>query len=235
MSQKKRNKYFFKEKEIIRLKIKDAELHQAIRNQGWVELEKPVHNGYYAEWILRSDIQKREDVMFYQEALDACKDKIWSRNPDFKYKERKTKKMVVNKPKLLLINKEKYEKLSPSAKKFFVEDTTKSRKYWKYGYSDKFYRCTLTYELVVLVTKAYITHRREHDNVLYQMDAENEKMLYKAANGHPWVGSRNSGFPKWWRKHENKKEKLQAERKLVETIKIYKSLDDKPNKKNSEE
>lgn len=224
MTQKKRNKYFFKEKEIYRLKAKDAELNDAIRNQGWIELEKPVHNGYYAEWVLREDISRRDDVAVFQEALDACKEKIWSRNPEFKYKNRKTKKWEVAKPKLKTIHKEQYEKLSLSARKLFVE-STKTAKYWRYGYTDKEYRCTLSYELVVYITKAYITHRREHDNVLYQMDAENEKMLYQAANGHPWTGG--SSYPKWWRKHELKKEKLKEERKVIDVVKGYKGIKSK--------
>jgi hypothetical protein len=230
MSRKKRNKYFFKEKTLIRLRMKNDEIRDAIRSQGWIELEEPIHNGYYAEWVLRDDILRRDDVAAFQEALDVCKDKLWGRNPEFRYKNTKTKKWEFAKPKLKSINKERYEALSPSGKKLFYEDTTKSSKYWRVGYTDKKYRCTLSYELVVKITKAYITHRREHDGVLYQMDGENKKMMYKVAgNDNPWGSS--SGNSRFWRKHENKKEKLQAERKIVETVKAYKSLDDKPYKK----
>ena len=45
MTQKKRNKHFWKEKQLIRLRMKDVEINKAIRNQGWVELEEPIRYG----------------------------------------------------------------------------------------------------------------------------------------------------------------------------------------------
>ena len=225
MGQKKRNKYFFKEKELIRLQTENAKIREAIRNQGLVELDEPIHNGYYAEWILRDDILRRDDAAVFQEALDACKERIWSRNPEFRVKNRKTKKWDKINPKLRTINKQKYEALSPSAKKHFVEDIFQSKRYWRYGYTDKVYRCTLTYELVVRISKAYITHRKEHDNILYQMDAENDKMMNIVSNGNPWGGG--SGNSKWYRKYENKKEKLAEERKIVDIKKSYPTITSK--------
>lgn len=223
MTQKKRNDKFFKEKKLIALRMKDAEISAAIRNQSLVELDEPIHHGYNAEWVLRDDILKRDDAHVFQEALDACKGKIWNRNPEFKFKNTKTKRWEKVNPKLHKLNKVKYEALSPSAKKFFYE-TTKSTKYWRIGYNDKEYCCTLSYELVVKITKNYITHRREHDNVLYQMDAENEKMMYAVAgNNNPWGGN-GYGNPKWYRKFENTKEKLKAARELVEVKKIYPNI-----------
>lgn len=200
--------------------MKDREIHEAIRNQGWVELEEPIHNGYYAEYVLRDDILRRDDAHIYQEVLNACTAKIWSRTPEFKFKNKKTKRWEDIKPKLKDIKKEEYEKLSLQAKKFFYE-STKPRN-WRYGYSDKWYSCTLSFELVVKVTKAFITHRREHDGVLYQMDAENEKMMYiVAGNGNPWGGGRYRS-EKFFNRVENKKEKLKAERKLRDFVKKVK-------------
>jgi hypothetical protein len=222
MTQKKRNPKFFKEKKLIELRMKDHEINMAIRNQSLVELDEPIHHGYNAEWILRSDIEKREDAHVFQEALDACKKMIWGKTPEFRVKNSKTKRWENVKPGLKKINKAKYDALSPSAQKFFFE-TTKSAKYWRVGFNDKEYQCTLSYELVVKITKHYITHRREHDNILYQMDAENEKMLYKVAgNDNPWGAGKN--YPKWYRKVENAKEKNRASRELVEVKKIYPSI-----------
>lgn len=224
MTKKKRNNNYWKEKTIIRLKMEGDEITQAIRNQGLVELETPIHHGYHAEWVLRSDILRREDAAAYQEALNACKGIIWSKHPDFKYRNRKTKRWEKINPKMHDIKKEQYDSLSPTAKKFFVENTGKERKYWRYGFSDKWYICTLSYELVAKISKHYITHRKEHDNILYQMDAENKKMLYKTSDGHPWTGGGNS---KWWNKHENKKIKLQAEREINEIKKVYPNITNK--------
>jgi len=224
MSEKKRNKYFLREKQLIRFKKKDREIWEAIGNQGWVELETPIHDGYYAEWVLRDDILRRDDANAFQEALDACKEKIWCKKPDFKYKNRKTKKWEVQNPKMLTITKDKYEALSPAAKKFFFE-SAETKRYWQLGFKQKHYACSLTYQLVVKVSKAFITHRREHDGVLYQMDAENEKMMFQTAgDNNPWG---NRGWKnKFWRKHENKKEKFKTQREIVDKIKTYKTTHD---------
>jgi len=211
---KKRNKYFLKEKEIIRLKMKDNEINKAIGNQGWIELEKPVHHGFYSEFILRADIQRRVDVAFYQEALDACARRVWCKDEKFKRRNWKTKKMEDLLPELAPIYKEVYEKLSNGAKKFFVE-TKMDSKNWRYGYTNVKYVCILSYELVLLKSKAYITHRREHDNILYQMEAENEKRLYDISDDHPWGGY---GYGRFWKRHEFKKEKVVAERELKKIL-----------------
>jgi hypothetical protein len=105
---KHQNKYFLREKKIINLKLKDREISDAIRNQGYIELEKPIPHGYDAQWVLRDDILRRSDASAYQEALDACSRSIWSKDKSFKTKDYKTKKWFVQQPILKPINKETY-------------------------------------------------------------------------------------------------------------------------------
>ncbi len=217
---KKRNKHYWKEKQLIRLKLEDAKNHEAIYNQGLIELDEPIPHGYNAEWVLRSDISRRDDAHVYQEALDACKGMIWSKTKDFKYKNWKTKKWFVKKPDLKKINKAKYDALSVSAQKFFYEDTSSKRNYF---HKDTYYGCNLSFELVVKITKSYITHRREHDGLLYQKEAEIKEAMYRVSNGHPWGGY---GDNKWYRRHESKKIKLAEERRIVEVEKAYKNIGD---------
>lgn len=209
------NKHFIKEKKIIRLKKEDEKNYKAIGNQGYIELEKPIPHGFNAEWVLRDDILRRDDAWAFQEALDACNETIWSKDVSFKAKDYKTKKWYVKQPKLKCINKEAYEKLSPTAKKFFVEDISYERRYWRYGFNDKYYRCTLSYELVVKITQSYITHRREHDSILYQIDAEIEDQLYRISDGYPWGGN---GRGKFWKKLDLKREKIIAKKELREQL-----------------
>lgn len=212
---KKRNKHFWKEKQLIRLRLEDQKNSDAQRNQGLVKLEEPIHHGYNAEWVLRKDISQREDAHVYQEALDACKGSIWSKNKDFRYKSRKTKTWHIAKPKLKHINKAEYEKLSPSAKKFFHEDISYKKNYF---HRDTFYICTLSFELVTKISKSFITHRRIIDNILLQEEAEIEKAMYNISP-NPWGYRR--GSERDWQRHEDKKVKLAEERKIVEVKKSY--------------
>jgi hypothetical protein len=73
--------------------------------QGYIELAIPIHDGYDSTFVLRPDILNRTDASAYQEALDICNTKIWSKKLDFKYYCRSQKKWFEVKPKLSNINK----------------------------------------------------------------------------------------------------------------------------------
>lgn len=219
---KRRNDKFLKEKKVIGLKIAEQENRDAIRNQGYIELEKPYHYGYNATYVLRDDILNKMNADAYQEALDACVEMIWCRNEDFIYEDWQTKKKYVAKPKMKKINQAEYDKLSPAARHFYFESNMFDYRYWREGYKDKHYYCTLSYELKIVITKNYITHRREHDSVLYQTKDEIDKQLYNITNGCPW-GSSYSSF-KFFNRLEDKSGKLQAKRELTEVKKTYKGI-----------
>ena len=210
----RRNKHFYKEKLIQELRIEKDIVNTAIYDQGWIKLDKPYHQGYNAKWVLRGDISRREDAKHYQRALDVCNKTVWSRNKDFRYKNYKTKRTETLLPGLKNISKKQYESLPPQVRKFFRRDLSTLND-WRYGYRDITYRCILTYELVVHKWKTYVTHRREHDGVLYQRVAEIEKRIYDLTDDHPW-GSYSEG--KFWRKSEYRKKKNVAKRELKEEL-----------------
>ncbi len=214
---RRRNKHFLKEKEIQRLKNEGSLIHDAIHSQGWVKLDKPYHQGYNAKWVLRKDIARREDAEDFQRALDISNKTVWSRNKDFRYKNHKTKKVEILLPGLKPISKKQYESLPPQVRKFFRRDLS-SIQNWRYGFRDITYICILTYELVVLKTKTYVTHRREHDEVLYQREAEIEKRLYDLTDDHPWG---NYGDGKFWRRRALRMKKTIAKHELREEINDY--------------
>ena len=56
---KKRNKFFERHKEYMSLSKREDELLTLIRNQGYIELEKPIPHGWYKEFDLRDDIKRR--------------------------------------------------------------------------------------------------------------------------------------------------------------------------------
>jgi hypothetical protein len=212
--QKHSNKYFLKAKKIRKLKKEQEKITKAIRNQAYIPLDKPIHHGYNAEYVLRDDYSRRKDADAYNEALSVCMISVWSRKIDFMYKCPKTKRLRKRLPILDKINLEKYENLSTNAKKLFVEYTGPKHKYWRYGFGDKLYSCTLTYEIVVKISNAYITHRREHDSILYQEESELESQLYQTTPA-PWGGY---SMPKFWRKHSYKQTKNVMDKEMRDII-----------------
>ena len=180
-----RNDKTAKEKEVYALKRKLDSINTLKRNPEYIELEKPIHDGYIAYYKLRDDVLSRKDGQAYIEALQVCNANLWCDNKDFKYFEKK--KWVKKNPTLRKINKAMYDALSPTAKKFFYETTIKD-KYWRDGFRDIHYECSLSYELVRVVKKDYITHRKVLDPKLQSEYAEIEARLYSLTNGHPWGG-----------------------------------------------
>lgn len=180
-----RNDKSNKEKEIIALKRKFDAIRNLKRNPEYVELPKPIHDGYIATYKLRDDILSRKDAEAYIAALNVCNANLWCENKDFKFLEKK--KWVKKNPTLRQINKATYDALPITAKRFFYETTIKD-KYWREGYRDTHYDCSLSYELVRIIKKDYITHRAVLDPNIQSEYSEIEARLNALTNGHPWGG-----------------------------------------------
>ena len=209
-----RNKQFKEQKEILRLKREWNEIWQAQRNQGWIELEKPIPNGWDAKYVLRDDISRSPYAEELQEVLDACMVPVWSRRKDFKFKEYKSKKWSFKSPGLRKIDSKEYDKLSEKAKKYFYLDYN-SNSFWK-----RYVPFVDSWKLKVEITQSYKTHYREHDEILYQMEAEVEAKLWGKYRFKAWSGYRGMGE---WYSYQNKKEKGISNRKLVNFKKAYNS------------
>ena len=62
---KKRNKYYLREKEYLKLKNELYDLYSKQKDLGYVLLDKPIHDGYQARLVLRYDISNRIDAHIF--------------------------------------------------------------------------------------------------------------------------------------------------------------------------
>ena len=208
----KRNKQEKEKKEILRLRTESWEISDAQRNQNWVEYDEPISYGWYAEYVLRADIERSPQAKVYQEILNVCGKRAWSRRKDFKYKEYKSKKWQVNNPGLRDINAKEYDNLSDKAKKYFCLS------YNPYGYRVE-YVCHLErWKLDIKKYKRFKTHYQEHDELLAQRDAEIDALFDGKYYGKGW---RRYGCEHYWYKYKNKKEKGESERKIRKIVVGY--------------
>lgn len=211
------NKYFKRKKEFIRLDKERRENNHLIRNQGYYKLEKPIPHGWYETFVLRDDISRREDADFYQEILDVCNSSIWSLDGKFIFRDDKKRKHR-KKPVLKVINLNQYSKLSDKVKEFFKDVTFEYSRYWRIGYTDRYYRCTLTYEIVTKISRSYITHRREHNSDLYSTGNDIDKKLFYLTKGNEWSylkGRQKNGYEIEEEKQEFNKEKKQFRKDIL--------------------
>lgn len=192
MKEKKRNKYFEREKERLRLQDESWELSKQIRNQSLVELEKPIPVGWVASWDLRDDIKRRKDSWVYYDILRLVNQSVTSRRKDFRFKPYKSKSYQTILPSKRKITSDEYDRLKPQVQKHFSlhYDSKSFRKY---------YYCDITYEFVVKIKRDYITHYQEHDEVLVQRKSEVDDKLHQITYNIGW-GYNNYNCPKWYRK-----------------------------------
>ena len=76
---KKRNKYYTKEKEFIRLNKELDKNYQAQKDLGWIELDIPIFIGYEAYLEPREDIQNREDAWVFWEICQGLGTKTFAK------------------------------------------------------------------------------------------------------------------------------------------------------------
>lgn len=163
-----------KYKEYLKLLEKLNENYKAQKNLGYKPLEKPIHHGYDAFFILRDDIQRRVDVNVFQYILDNFSKSVWSRRKDFKYYSHKYKKYIKLNPSIRNINESEYGKLHESIKKYFIEF---EEKYW--GGIRKIYTCVVpSHFFKIKIVKSYKTHYKVIDSVLKQEESYLEDKLY---------------------------------------------------------
>ena len=210
----KRNRKSDKEKEIIRIKGEINKNWQDQRNQAWIELDKPIRNGWDGEWVLREDISRSPESVVLNYIIDTWGRTCWSRRKDFTIKERFSKKWVDIKPHFISIDEDTYHDLHDKVQKYFREDTSE-RNWWR-----KRYVVSIDYwKLELKKSRSYITHYKEHDEILKQEEAELEAELYRLTP-KPWG---NYATPRWWRRCERRKAKTKHKSDDKELINAYNS------------
>jgi hypothetical protein len=176
---KRREKRSFKEKkkkEIIALMEEQSRLHKAERKLGLIELKEPYQRGWKKFYVLREDVLNRKDADVFKEILKLIQHTIYSRKPDFTYKDFKTKKILPMEHGFHPISKAKYEKLDPKIKKHFglsyiygyynKYDSTPRQAYIVYRY------CGPEYYFVTKIDKNIVTHAHAIDSVIESRLAE---------------------------------------------------------------
>ena len=152
----KRNKKTEKHKEFLRLEREMSANWEAQRKLGYKPLDKPIHHGYDAYWVLREDVSRRDDADRFQYILDTYGITVWCRKKDFKAWDYFYKREVDIKPGFKEITLREYEELNPWVKKFFDSYT----KYTSWGKSSYImYRVNIPdYFLIRKREKSYKTH-----------------------------------------------------------------------------
>lgn len=176
-----------KRQSIIRKLNKEQHaLYIAVRQLGYVKLDKPIQHGWFKHLRLRDDISRRKDASIVEELLKACAcdiwgvdkencDRIWDhRTPTSKKRKRKRKRKWEF-PGWNKMTKKVYQKLSDEAKSYYIQEFS----HWDPWKGDVYYyRCKVPrYYFVTTYTKAYITEKKVMDGRLESRVKEIDNQL----------------------------------------------------------
>jgi hypothetical protein len=166
---KKRNKQYLREKEYLRLKKASDDNWDAQRNLGWIQLDEPLHTGYTAKLVLRSDIANREDAWIFQTIIDNYSSSSYAkrlRDLDFSKKDIKSYR-IYGRPHVYSISENTYNSMNPQIKKWFQKLSFTS------SWAGERYSCDVpNFFFEISIEKYYTTKIRIFDEVLQQEAAE---------------------------------------------------------------
>lgn len=183
-------------KEYLKTLRERNEIWKIERNQNWIELDKPYINGYYMVSDIRDDIKNREDAWVFYKCIELVGGRIWHRDKTFKRKLGKGKYEYIR-PELGIISEETYTNIHPAVKKHFSEISEFHKRWNPYR---KQYACRVpSYYFVDKIKPRWITHYKEHDELIAQMEAEANDKLY--GKFWKWYRHRPSGVKPYAQVH----------------------------------
>jgi len=134
--QKKRMQYKDFDKRLIQLYKEEKALYVQKRSLGWEPLIPPVQKGWKRYFVLRDDVARSKQAVFFQNILQKINTVDWSYRKDFMIRKRRSgkKKYLVKEQKLKKPDEYDFSKMefSDKEKTFFYEE-------WKY-YGRKRYK-----------------------------------------------------------------------------------------------
>ena len=131
---RKRMQILDSDKKLIFLHKEELAVSKKMGNLGWTELNPPVQRGYIRFFILRPDVRRMKDALFFEKILEKINTTHWSYRKDFKKKRRKYGKKLYTVREQHLRDIEEWEfnkKFTDTERQCFYETLIHSRDYKK--------------------------------------------------------------------------------------------------------
>ena len=162
---------------VKRLEGELKKINKAQAELGYIELEKPLRDGWFKTYVLRDDIKRSKKARIYQEVLDAVLVEIWGREK--KYADKKWEKYFrshnkgYQRPGIKRLYEKEFSKLSSNAQKCFIK-----RRRPGYKKRQTIYVCLLPqYYFQLSYRRAYLTKFRITSPILEQREQEIMEIL----------------------------------------------------------
>ena len=219
--QKKRDVKTGEEKKLLRLHKEQKQIWKQQRNLGYVDVHPPIVKGWKRFFVLREDVGRCRDAMFYQNILDKINKTDYCNRKDFKRKPRyssKRKKWVHIEQTVLQPEHSDFVKLhfTEKEKALFEEQYVKHK--WRKELV-KVFVFKEQWRFVLRTRQNLITKVKALDIELLKRENEIRDYLQKTNAGYELrrlLGDSSSG---WQKRNKIPKAKYRAKKKtLIEIL-----------------
>lgn len=183
---KKRMQREDEDKQLIKNFKEEVALRKQIWNLGWEELKPPVQRGFIRYFVLREDVARTKEAVFFQKILDKINTRQWSYRKDFKKKVRRFGKKVfkVREQKLDDVSEHHFmKKFNEAERLYFYEQLIHGNK--KNDIS-KVFRFSEPWRFVLKVQPNMITKVKIKDLDLERKAAEIERFFNYKRRSRLW-------------------------------------------------
>jgi len=203
---RKRAQYKDFDKKLLRLHREEKTINTQIRNLGWEELKPPIQNGWKRSFILRDDVRRSQQSLFFQRILDKINTTEYSWRKDFKKKVRRYgKKVYVTREQNLreLPANEFFSGKFIDTERLYFYEVIKHPQWSKKP--EVFYVFCESWRFTLKVQPRMITHIRIHDTSLKSKSQEISSYLARN-NLYPRLLKILHGYDPWgWKAQKTEK------------------------------
>jgi len=218
--QKKRAVKTAKEKELLHLHKERKQIWEQQKNLGYVDVHPPIVKGWKRFFVLRDDVARCKDALFYQNILDKINKTEYCNRKDFKRKPRyssKRKKWVRIEQTVLQPDHSHFVKLNFTEK----EKALFEEKYVKHKWRKELVKVFVFKEqwrFVLRIRQNLITKVKAVDIELLKRENEINDYLRKTTAGYKLRRLLDDGWSSWEKRNDIPKAKYKTRKKTVAEI-----------------
>jgi len=195
---KKRAQHTDFDKKLLSLHREEKSIYSQLRVPNWKELKPPIQNGWKRSFVLREEIKRSKQALFFQKILDKINTTEYSWRKDFKKKKKQRgKKVYITRDQSLreLEAREFFSKKFTDEERFYFYETMKHPRWSKRP--ETFYVFCEPWRFTLKIQSRMITHVRIQDADLKSKSQEIDSYI-KRNNLRPKINKLLHGCAKRW-------------------------------------
>lgn len=213
------------DKKLIRLFKEDRELSKRRAELPMIDLSPPIQRGYKRYFIVREDVRRSKQGVFYENLLRKINTTQFSPTKEFKQKKRRLGRRIYEArgQQLQVVHPHEIKrmKLTPHEMLCFTFKTKIEVRYRKV-YQTQYFEMTEPWRYVLRIRPNMIDKIKTHDEELEQRLAELNHKVYRNITNYARLSKlRDWGHDRWGNKENPKYDNLLRDKSLYQILEEY--------------